>query len=310
MTQRTRNWCFTDYDLSIIRWKEIYENNSFGLRGVKFGEEICPTTGKKHLQGFMQFEIPKTFFWVQKRFEPLHVGPMYAKEVKAAVEYCEKEATTTIFGRLSYQGKRTDLEDLMHGVEEQKTNLELCYMDPVGMQKYYRFIIKFRQWYDTDMQNKKLHDRLHVNLWENQIKWLKLLEEQNDRQILWIYDEKGGTGKGEIGKQLTCHNDGVIFTNSKNGDIAYAYNYQKTVIFDFSRSLEAYVNYDVIEQLCNGVMFSKKYESATKIFERPKIIIMANFGPRLEKLTSDRWVIANAAGNTITADLMATAGPF
>lgn len=78
--------------------------------------------------------------------------------------------------------------------------------------------------------------------------------------------------------------------NAPTKDIAYAYNYEPWVVFDFTRDKELIVNYSVIEHLKNGVIFSWKYESFTKRFPSPKIICLSNFTPEFDKLSKDRWL--------------------
>ena len=72
-------------------------------------------------------------------------------------------------------------------------------------------------------------------------------------------------------------------------DIKFAYNGQRIVFFDFSRSNEDRINYDVIESIKNGMMFSTKYESVVRMYDHPHVIIFANFMPSLTKLSADRW---------------------
>ena len=59
------------------------------------------------------------------------------------------------------------------------------------------------------------------------------------------------------------------FENGKSADIKYAYDGQRCVVFDLSRSQESHVNYEVIESVKNGVVFSTKYESQMKVFKTP-----------------------------------------
>lgn len=83
----------------------------------------------------------------------------------------------------------------------------------------------------------------------------------------------------------------AYFTNGKTSDIAYAYNNENIIVFDFSRSNEDRINYQVIEQLKNGLLFSGKYSSKNKVFDTPYIICFSNFHPDRDKLSEDRWNI-------------------
>ena len=103
----------------------------------------------------------------------------------------------------------------------------------------------------------------------------------------------------------------VRFENGKNADIRYAYIYEPIVIFDFSRSVEERVNYEIIESIKNDIFFSSKYESGMKLFNVPHVIIFANFYPDQNKLSLDRWDIREVnehnkkiVMNDISPDLM------
>ena len=121
---------------------------------------------------------------------------------------------------------------------------------------------------------------------------LEYIEKSPDaRKVVWFVDEKGNSGKTYITKYLLTEGDALRFENAKSADVKYAYNGEKTVVFDLSRSQETHVNYEVIESVKNGVVFSTKYESQMKVFKTPHVIIMANFAPDESKMSSDRWDI-------------------
>ena len=81
------------------------------------------------------------------------------------------------------------------------------------------------------------------------------------------------------------------YENGKSADVKFAYKGQKVCVFDLSRSQETHVNYEVIESIKNGVVFSTKYESEMKVFSTAHVVIMANFGPDRSKMSEDRWDI-------------------
>lgn len=130
----------------------------------------------------------------------------------------------------------------------------------------------------------------YINMYGWQKDLIKELEEKpNDRKIIWFYDKIGMNGKTQLCKWLIVHRDAAYFDGGAKGDISYAYKGQKIVLFNFPRTKEGYVSYDSIESLKDGIFFSKKYESRTKVFNSPHVVVMANFKPELEKLSLDRW---------------------
>lgn len=138
------------------------------------------------------------------------------------------------------------------------------------------------------------------------VKWYKWQEEvlniiknpPSKRQIYWLYEPVGNTGKSYLAKYLICTQD-VIIGEGKRLDV---YNQvltfikeketsPKIIILDIPRESMEYVNYSSIEQLKNGCLYSGKYEGGICVFEIPHIIIFSNFAPSIESLSMDRWCI-------------------
>ncbi|XP_033725328.1 uncharacterized protein LOC117315288 [Pecten maximus] len=127
-------------------------------------------------------------------------------------------------------------------------------------------------------------------LYKWQKKAIQQLEIQDNRTVLWIYDNEGNLGKTFLSQYLTTKKDCIVTENGGKKDLAYAYG-EEYVIFDYTRSMEEHINYSFIEVLKNGRIFSSKYESRIKIFEPAKIMCCANFMPDKTKLSQDRWMI-------------------
>ncbi len=113
----------------------------------------------------------------------------------------------------------------------------------------------------------------------------------NSRTIIWYVDVNGNHGKTYLSRYLITHMDCIRFENGKSTDIKYAFRGQRTVVFDLSRSQEDHVNYEVIESVKNGVVFSPKYESRCAVYPIPHLVVFANFEPDKSKLSADRWDI-------------------
>lgn len=121
----------------------------------------------------------------------------------------------------------------------------------------------------------------------------KMLEEKPDyRRIYWIYDEVGGGGKSDFCMNLYDLHDADLFNNGKFSDIAYALgDNPKVVLFDLPRVIEERVNYTAIEAVKTGFIFSGKYESKGKRFNKPHVCVMANFPPDYKALSKGRWIV-------------------
>ena len=145
--------------------------------------------------------------------------------------------------------------------------------------------------YEQNLEDLKVtYKDVNWRVWQ-----LKLIEQlakdPDDRKVTWIIDEEGNAGKTFLTKYLLTQGDCMRYENGKSADVKFAYEGQRICVFDLSRSQETHVNYEVIESVKNGVVFSTKYQSAMKVYKTPHVVIMANFAPDESKMSADRWDI-------------------
>jgi hypothetical protein len=125
-----------------------------------------------------------------------------------------------------------------------------------------------------------------------QLKLSKSLEYDPDpRKIIWIYDKTGNKGKTFMADYLSATKKAAIFENAATKDIAHAWKGENIVVFDFARTIETRLNYQIIESIKNGRVFSAKYDSSSKRFPKPHVICFANWPPNVEAMSKDRWDI-------------------
>lgn len=132
MTQsRFRNWCFT-----LFTDEEPYPTPCIdSLKFVVCQPEICPTTGKRHVQGYACFRAPVSMATAKSRLYPsrpeLHLE--WARgSAKENIEYCTKEASREpgaepyTFGDAPIrQGDRTDIKSLREAILENPSSSAL-----------------------------------------------------------------------------------------------------------------------------------------------------------------------------------------
>jgi len=83
-------WCFTMYDYN-ERLELIKEYLVKNTKSAVFGYEICPTTGREHLQGFFELKARKRLTSIQNK--PItwsYLAPAYSDEY-ACNKYCTKD---------------------------------------------------------------------------------------------------------------------------------------------------------------------------------------------------------------------------
>jgi len=128
--------------------------------------------------------------------------------------------------------------------------------------------------------------------WQQELKNLLLFTEPDDRKIIIVLDKTGGKGKSAFCKYMQLTYKKVLYTrNGRSSDIGYMVKNPRIVLWDITRSIEGHLNYDMVEQIKDGAVFSGKYESGMKIFNPPHLVLFMNWSPDYSKLSADRWIV-------------------
>ena len=108
--KQSKNWCFTEHNTD-NDFDLIWEENKDILTYLCWGVEVCPTTNKKHFQGWFQCKNKKRLTGVKKIFITAHLAACKGTELQND-EYCQKDGVYFIYGKYIKQGARCDLEQL------------------------------------------------------------------------------------------------------------------------------------------------------------------------------------------------------
>ena len=210
-----------------------------------------------------------------------------------AIDYYKKEDPQTFeFGKPQKPGKSKKIDEEMAEIKdmfnEGKTADDILTEKPI----FYRYA-SFIKKYDRIVKEKKQQEKLKN--WANSLqlndrqKELSLaIQNQNDAQITWIYDQKGNTGKTIWSKYMTISQKAITFPDTQ---YIYAYNGEPIVIIDTLSSVRTKINYTALKDLKNGIVTAGRYKPTFKFFAIPKIIVLANFLPETFEIPINRWDI-------------------
>lgn len=117
--------------------------------------------------------------------------------------------------------------------------------------------------------------------------------EPDDRTIYWVWSEHGGTGKSTFAKYLAYTYKAILCGRGNYSDIMnimYKADMNKTnlVVFDLPRNSGNKISYSALESIKNGLIVNTKYETGSKLFNSPHIIVFANAEPEWDNLSADR----------------------
>jgi len=291
---QAKNWCFTwnNYsDDDVNRLSGLVAANpsvSYLLYGKEVGE-----SGTPHLQGLVCFSRKQRLAQVLVVLDGTpHLET--ARNVNASINYCKKDGDWFEFGELvSGQGKRSDLEGFKDDVKGGMLSLkEIRESHSEVYAKYTRFCLEFIQ----DHYPKVIVPDFPLRPWQQNL-LTKLEGEPDRRKIIFVVDVVGNSGKSWFAHWYAKEKGETVQVMLPGKKADMAYNLQlglKVVFMDAPRSKQGeFIQYDFLEDLKNGFVFSPKYESRVKTYEPLHVVVNMNESPDDAKLSADRYDIIN-----------------
>lgn len=110
-----RGFCFTSYELDESFFETLRQ--TYPIKYMVIGKETCPSTQRKHLQGYMYFTNPRGLAGVKRIMKPRHVE-VAKGDATENFEYCSKEREFKEWGKRPQQGERTDLEMIQEMIKK------------------------------------------------------------------------------------------------------------------------------------------------------------------------------------------------
>lgn len=281
----------------IRQWCEAVDKGH--AKYLCYQKEVAPTSGTLHLQGYVVTE-KRIRLTGLKKFLGRRIHAVRSNGTPSSNrEYCSKSETAQPgtfqeFGTIPddpQRGKRSDFDLFKDAVEEGLR----C--KKKAREEFPELVAKYPRWCydiladqkDISIEDHSLHD------WQKHLEE-SLSEEADDRKVVFVVDKAGGQGKTWFGKwYCKNHVDAQYMEPAKKADMAYALQDNLRVLFlNVTRTTDSknqeYL-YSFVESVKDGMVFSPKYESRTKYFEKVHVVVMMNQDPNLELLSEDRYVL-------------------
>lgn len=125
--QKFRNVCFTSYgDEKPFSEEEVVNKYRAHIRYYVFQQERCPTSGRLHWQGYVEFWSQMAMSTIQKLIRSkAHLAERRGTAQEAGVGYCHKSETAVPgtrveYGECSQQGRRKDIDDVVQDLQDGK----------------------------------------------------------------------------------------------------------------------------------------------------------------------------------------------
>lgn len=206
------------------------------------GEEIAPTTGTPHIQGYVQLKQKTRLSALKKRWPTAHLEPQRGSNVRAS-DYCKEDGKYHTHGEMTScttQGQRTDLESVKQLIDGRKfENIR---------EEHYATFIRYRRAIMDDIDHTIPH--------------------RSSPTELYIYWGPTGVGKSKGASDMYPE----AYWKSK-GEWWDGYWYQDTVIID---EFYGWLGIDFMLRLCDRYPLSVPVKGSFKKFVAKRVVITAN----------------------------------
>nr|BAV00131.1 C2 rep [Milk vetch dwarf C2 alphasatellite] len=279
----SKRWCFTlNYKTDVERETFISLFSRDELNYFVCGDEIAPTTGQKHLQGYVSMKKLIRLGGLKKKFGSIAHWEIAKRDDFQNRDYCAKETLIAEIGAPLKKG--SNRRKIMEIYEEDPEEMKL--RDPDTALRCNAK--KLREDYCSEVSVFSLRP------WQIELH-RALMEVPDDRTIIWAYGPDGGEGKSTFAKELIKY--GWFYTaGGKTQDILYMYaqDPERNIAFDVPRCSSEMMNYQAMEMMKNRVFAGTKYRPVDLcIRKKVHLIVFANVAPDPTKLSEDRIVIIN-----------------
>lgn len=282
-------WVFTLNNYTEADEKRLAEEHP-DLCYLLYGREVGDS-GTPHLQGFAKFHRRLRMASV-KAIIGEHAHVEVCRNTIAAIQYCKKDGDIVEKGAFKGAGGRSDLDEFKDAVQAGMLELkEIREHHSDVYAKYPRFCLEYLQ----DHYPRKVLPVHELSEWQQSLK-LVLDGPADDRTIIFAVDTVGNKGKTWFAHWYCQNHDNVqVLSPGKKADMAYCLCQGTKVLFlDAPRSKQGeFVQYDFLEDVKNGYVFSPKYESRLKELPNCHVVVLMNECPDMTKLSEDRYHIIN-----------------
>jgi len=260
-----------------------------------FGDEVGEQ-GTPHLQGYLCLRNKKRLPYLKTipGLDRAHLRIARGTHVQAS-DYCKKDESYHEWGTTPVEGgSAPQFEQLRNWIASQDqapTIRDVWEVYPNLAARYRSAVLECIALFSKGPS--LVQGTLRP--WQARVNDLVSLD-PDDRKIIFVVDPNGNEGKSWLCRYWLSHRGGTQFLSvGKRDDIAYAIDPSNDLfVFDIPRGSMQYLQYGVLEQLKNRLVFSTKYMSTTKVLPHNcHVVVFSNEDPDREALTTDRYQVIN-----------------
>ncbi|KAH3694848.1 hypothetical protein DPMN_082289 [Dreissena polymorpha] len=225
----SKNWFFTINNYSEQEYKDVRD---YDCGYLVVGEEIGAEQATPHLQGYVQLHKKMRLTTLKKEFNARGHNSIDKGSARDNYIYCIKEGRFFEKGVQQVNGvSKCDLVAACNDVAAGMSNEDLLEKHGSGYVMHKRKICEMAGELKADgIKKRRMAKNAEQVLrpWQREV--LEKLEDQNDRQILFVMDPVSGNGKTTLACFMMSTMDAIRFKNGKSNDLKYMYKGQKYLL--------------------------------------------------------------------------------
>lgn len=268
--------------------------DSAGITYLCYGREVGES-GTPHLQGFIIFNARQHLGRLRSVISERGHYEISRGTPHQASDYCKKGGDYSEFGNLPTRGRPktgiTEFCDWLRALTVFPSERDIANAFPNLWIRYQSKLVDLA----VHIVPKIVLEDGELREWQSDLESALSLE-PDDRSILFYVDSEGGTGKSWFCRYMLSKHDSVqVLSSGKRDDLAFCVDITKSVfLFNVPRGGMEYLQYTILEQLKDRVVFSPKYWSQTKILlKKSHVVVFCNEEPDLNKMSADRYKVIN-----------------
>ena len=301
-TRGLKYWMVTCFDL--VNFKVPNEDDRFQY--FVYQVENCPTTGRDHIQGYLELKSQTRFNQVKQMFAPavIHLEGRKAKSSIPAINYCKKEETRVDgpweFGTPAVdEGERgkpkIDWMQVRTKIWACKTWLSVLSSEDEEVVRACAAKLNYvKELYQAKPQPIPPPE-IRLRKWQTRV--IEMLNAPVEkRRIIWIWSEKSGTGKTTFFDYCSSKYD--VLPGADWANTLFVYDGNSVLWFDRSRSQSDDVRgvdqfYSDLERFSNDTVHTSTKYVPTRKRVSSHIVVTANCPPD-ERRLPQRFVVVEA----------------